>query len=457
MSPEPTISIRASPQSYFTALLLGTFLSAFLFYIELDFGGMAVFALSWILFPLFALGDRISFDGKRLARTGIVPRVWSWLNTSRRRLKITDIEQVETEAIRTMKRGSNVYYRYRTVIRGKGLSIAIASGASGGEDYRRVVQSILLRLSDNVLDNRSIELRDHLADPKETLMRAEFSRIPAADVLENSFRSVGARRMRLSQADAMAAPPEGEKAADLRSLANELRLSGYLLQALEAFRRALILKPADARLLFEFARCLHSFAGTTRDSKLERRALAALRLSERRAADDGELLVRLGEWYFQIGEWRRAGNVFQNALDRIGENFRTARGLAEIALRDGKIAHVIHNFSTANRVAETPALRRWSKNETEYFSHLNSDEEYMEMEIGRVNLLETVEKSTKTALRIAFFGFSAIIAGIILSDDLIANIGWAISTVSLLIWTGLIMSARLLSGRIPYELLDSDN
>ncbi|MEO6655258.1 MAG: tetratricopeptide repeat protein [Pyrinomonadaceae bacterium] len=447
-------SIRVSPHSYFTALLIGTFFAAFLFYLEMDLPGVVLFSLSWILIPFLALNDHISFDGKRLIRTGLLPRIWSWFNTSRRRLKITDIEQVETQSVRAIKRGGNISYRYRTIIRGKGLSVSIASG---GEDFRRIIHSILPRLSDNVLDSRSIELRDHLADPKETLMRAEFSRIPPADVLESSFKSVGKRGKRSPAIVRATEPIEEEKADDLQSLANELRISGYLYQALEAFRRALILRPADARLLFEFARCLHSFAGTTRDPRLERRALAALRLSERHAANDGELLVRLGEWYFQIGEWGRAGNVFQNALDRIGENFRTARGLAEIALREGKIAHVIHHFSTANRLAETPSLRRWSRSEAEYFSNLNSDEEYMELEIGRVKMLETIESLKKTALRIAFFVFPLIVVGVLFDDILMANIGWAVSAVGLLTWTGMIVSTHLLGQRIPYDLVESDD
>lgn len=453
VSPESVVSIRVSPQGYLTALLLGTFFSALLFYLELDTPGVILFASSWILIPFLALADRIKFDGKRLVRTGILPRFWAWLNSLRRSLKLTDIEQVETQAIRTIKRGGHVLYRYRTTIRGKGLSVVLASGTSGvSETYRHFVKNLLPKLSDNVLDNRSIELRDHLADPKEILMRAEFSRIPPADVLENLVDS-----KTRAQAGWTFDLFEDEKAGDLTNLGNELRLSGYLAQSLEAFRRALVLRPRDARLIFDFARCLHSFAGSKRDQKMERRALAALRLSERRAEGDGELLVRLGEWYFQIGEWRRAGDVFQKAVERLGESFRAARGLAEIALRDGKIAHVIHQFSAANRIAETPALRRWSKAERDYFSHLNSDDEYMETEIARVNLLETVENSKKTALRIAFFGFPAIIVGLMLEDDLIANIGWAVSTVSLLIWTGLIMSARLLSQRIPYELMESDD
>ena len=89
-------------------------------------------------------------------------------------------------------------------------------------------------------------------------------------------------------------------------------------------------------------------------------------------------------------------------------------------------------------------------------SHLNADDEYMELEIGRVNLLATFENSKKTALRIASLAFPAVIVGLILEDDLIANIGWAVTTVSLLIWTGMIVSSRLISQRLPYELLESD-
>jgi tetratricopeptide (TPR) repeat protein len=446
------VSIRVSPHSYFTALLLGTFFSALFFYLELDLAGMLLFGIAWIVVPFLALNDRISFDGRRLERTGLVPRIWSRINGSRRRLRLSDIEQVETHAVRAVKRGGNIMYRYRTVLHGKGLSVTIASG---GEDHRRMIKGIMPRLSENLLDNRSIELRDHLADPKETLMRAEFARIPSADVLAGSLRSEMQKRH--VRRYSFVHEGEEERADDLRSLANELRLGGFLLQALEAFRRALLLKPHDPRLLFEFARCLYSFAGTERDPRLERRAYAALRLAERRAAEDADLLIRLGEWYSQLGDWRRATTVFQRALDRAGESFRTALGFAELALREGKIAHVIHHFSTAGRIAETTSLRRWSRAEAAYFSHLNSDDEYMELEISRVNMLETVERSKRTSLHIAFVGFPAILYGILLDDPLIANIGWAVSAIALLIWTGLIFSTNLLSDRIPHEMVEPED
>ncbi len=446
------VSIRVSPHGYLTALLLSTFFSGLLFYLEMDPAGFAVFGLSWIVIPFLALSDKIVFDGKRLERSGLVPRLWAWFNSSRRRLKIADIEQVETQAVRAAKRGGHVYYRYRTSFRGKGLSVAVASG---GEDYRSMTKAILPLLPDNVLDIRSMELRDHLNEPKEVLTKAEFARIPSAEVLEGTLPRVAKRGQYVPNASH--GDEDDTRAEDLQSLANELRLSGYLLQALEAFRRALVLKPRDARLLFEFARCLHSFAGVSRDRKLERKALAALRLSERRAYGDSDLLNQLGETYFQIGDWRRAGNIFQRVLDRFGENFAAARGMAELALREGKIAHVIHHFASANRIATTPALRRWTRNETDYFARLNDDEEYMEMEISRVNLLDTVETSKRTALRVVILSFPLIAIGMMFDDDLIANIGWTVSTVSLLIWCGLGVTAGMLSRRIPYELVHNDH
>ena len=447
-------SIRVSPNSYFNAIFLATFFSGFLFYLEKDIYAIILFAISWIAFPIFAWTDRIVFDGKKLRRTGLIPRLWGWLNRERKSLKISDIEQVETQALRALKRGGNVFYRYRTVLHGRDTHFGFASG---GEDYRQMVQKLFPLLPENALDARSIELRDFIAEPKETLVKAEFAKIPSAEVLENSLKELKkSNKIQTENENEEIGADKLEKAFYLRRLANELKLSGYLIQALEAFRRALVLNPRDAWLLFDFARCLHSFAGTERDPKLQKKAFAAMRLAEKRGGEDTTFLGRLGESYFQYGEWDRAFKVFQKALDKAEGSFRSVRGLAEIALREGKIAHVIHHFGSAYHLAETPALRRWTKSEREYFSKLNDDDEYMEMEISRVNMLESLENSKKTTLRIALIGFPLIILGLVFEDQLTANIGWAVSSVSLLIWAGLIMSRNLLSGRLPLEISEEE-
>ena len=71
-------------------------------------------------------------------------------------------------------------------------------------------------------------------------------------------------------------------------------------------------------------------------------------------------------------------------------------------------------------------------------------------------MLETVERSKRTALRIAFFAFPFVAIGVIFDDSLVADVGWGVSTVCLLNWTGLILSSRMLSRRIPYDLLGDD-
>jgi tetratricopeptide (TPR) repeat protein len=444
-------SIRVSPNGYFAALLLSAFFSAFLIYLEIDWAGLLLFVAGWTFFPILLWTDRIVFDGKRITRTGLLPRIWARLNNFRYRLKLTDVEQVETQSLRALKRGGNVFYRYRTSLQGKNLKFAFASG---GEDYRQMIHQIFPLLPENALDNRSIELRDYLHDPKEILMKAEFAKIPSAEVLESSLNNVKHRSAKLKSKEI--GIEELEKADYLHQLANELRLSGYLLQSLEAFRRALVLNPKDAWLIFDFARCLHSFAGSEHNKNLERKAFAALRIAEKRGREDGAFLARLGECYFQYGKRRRARQAFQKAVEAAGESFRSVRGLAEIALREGKIAHVIHNFSTANRLAETSALRRWTQSEGEYFSRLNADEDYMELEISRVNLLENLDGLKKTALRAALFGFPAILFGLLTEDNLIANIGWAISSAAILVWAGLFASQNLLSTRVPMDLDEED-
>lgn len=181
--PPNLVNIRVSLNSYFVAFFLTSFVTGFLVYLENDFAALILFGLSWLIIPLLAWKDRIVCDGKSVFRTGFVPTLWSILSGKPRRIKISQIEQIETQALRALKRGGNVFYRYRTSVQGKGLRLVFASG---GEDYRQMVNKLFSAVPNDVLDNRSLELRDYLKEPKEILMKAEFARIPSMDVLENS-------------------------------------------------------------------------------------------------------------------------------------------------------------------------------------------------------------------------------------------------------------------------------
>ncbi len=445
-------SVRVSPGSYLSVMFVAAFFSSLSLYLEYNYAGFFLLFLSLLIVPILAFSDRIIFDGRVLRRSGIVPSLWTRAKGIRRRLKIRDVEQVDSQSLRGIRRGGKVTYRYRTTFRGKGIQYSVVSG---GAAYRRFIRSILPELDLDVLDARSIELREHLIEPSAVLERAKASAIPPPEVLENSMKAVRGRKR---TDDAVSESPAGNldpaKATALRSLANELRVSGALLQALEAFRRAVLYSPRDGWLLFEFGRCMQAFAGTESDDRLHRRGAALMRLAEQRAGTDPELLTRLGETYVQVGDWKRASSVFRRAADSFSDNFRAVRGLAEIALREGKIAHVIHNFAAANRNTGNTALQRWTKGEMQYFSRLHEDDEYMELEISRVNLLDSLVRARGFALTVAMVGMPLILAGLLLELSQVTNIGWVAACVAIVSWSVLSVMQRMLADRIPFELLE---
>jgi tetratricopeptide (TPR) repeat protein len=442
--------VRALPGGYLAALLVASFLVGLLSYLDQVSIAAILGLVSSLVIPALWFTDRIAFDGRRISRTGIVPRLICRAFGVRDRLKLNDIEQVETAVFPGIKRGKNVVYTYRTSVTGKTARFVFSSGHSG---YLDVIRALLPRLSEDVLDIPSIDLRDYLVERSDLSKRTREMDIPSSDVLDGSFRDIDLS----GKSDGLTEAEATERSHVLRRLGNELRVSGRLLSALEAFRRAAVLRPRDARLLVEFASCIRSVAGFESDAKLERRALAMMRLAERHAGDDRDLLERIGEMYFYMGEWRRAAIVFRHVAERFGERFRTVRGLAELALREGKLAHVVHNFATAYRLADTSSLRRWTKAEAEYFEHLNNDDEYMDLEISRVNLVETLERTKRSALRIAIFGFLVIVTGLLFEEFTVANVGWAVSGLSLAVWITMILMIRLLSTRIPFELVEDDD
>jgi tetratricopeptide (TPR) repeat protein len=442
------VSVRSSPHSYIAAVFGFTYFAAFLLYLEYDVAASLALFASWILVPVFAFNDRIEFDGRSIKRSGFLPSAWSKFTASPGRLKLADIEFIESHAVRAIRRGGEVKYRYRTTFRGKGLAISVASG---GPDFREFIKAVLTKTDVGVMDNRSIDLREFLIDPHELEMKAEFARVPSSEALDTTLKNeIAGRRSHLDTVVLL----NEEKAEDLLQLGNELRVAGALSRAFESIRRALVLRPSWGQAIFDLARCLYSIAGATNDVRYEKRSFAALRLAERRSGDDHELLARIGEFYAQTGHFDRAEKLFSRLTDGVTENFRAVRGLAEIALRDGKLARVVHYFSAAERSAGRRSLKTWAGNEASYFSRLNNDEEYMETEVTRVNSLESVERAGKTTVRVATFAIPLIAVGLVFEEPLVTNVGWAFATVSMVVWIICNLLSRMLSRRIPYELMN---
>ena len=445
------VSVRSHAPSYFAASLSLSFFSALAFYLEFSLVGIMLFLTAWLVIPVSAFTDRIVFDGRRLIRTGPVPRIWSRILGLRAAIRLRSIEQIDTATSGSLQRGGRVRFFYRTTIFGGETKLVFAGS---GRKYRQMVQAVLARVDPSILDLRSFELMMYACDPSDAVRVADRLGIPASDVLEASLQRHDRRNF--AEPVDVSATSKAD-AQTLRNIANRLRMSGVLVRAVEAYRRALRFEPRDPKLLFEFSRCLQTIGSVRRNRKLEHRAAGALRLADRAAQGDPELLERIAETYRQFGYNRRAAEAYHSVIDRIGDAFRSLIGLAELALDEGKLAHVAHNFNAANRVATTSALRRWTKAEADYFCHLNEDDEYMELEVSRLNLLERLNRWRVATFRIAIYSLPLIAFGYFFDEALLADAGWLVASVGLVVWSGINISLRIFSPRIPYELVGEED
>jgi tetratricopeptide (TPR) repeat protein len=246
-----------------------------------------------------------------------------------------------------------------------------------------------------------------------------------------------------------------KKVIQLRHIANELRISGNLSQAIEAFRRALLWQPDNGALLHDFARGLHSYAIAARSSTWTHRAMAALRLASKRSASDSTLLTRIGESYLQFGSFDRASKNFQQALEIDAGNFRAECGLAEIALQNGKLAHVVHHYQAAIRIAPDAAAKKRAQTEADYFVLLSSNEDYLEAEVSRLSWLQSAARGKRVCFRLTFVGFILLSISFFGENEL-AALGWAISLVALLIWAILSTVAKFLSERFLLDEVEDE-
>jgi tetratricopeptide (TPR) repeat protein len=445
----PLITVRSSPGGYFATMLTLSFVALLALRAEYDEAAIVALVSAWILLPLMAFTDRIRLEGRILSRTGLVAFFHKIFKGRAIRVGIDDIEQVETYAVRTLRRGGSVRYRYRSEVRGRGLSFVFASGGN----YRHMVRCLFTLVHDEKLDARSRELRDYLEEPKRLRETIKLLGIAPASVLDGAlpdFRLLrkGTTLMSSSVIGELSAS-ERERGQLLRRVANQLRAAGRLREAGEAFRRALLVAPRDGWVLYELARFLRSQASALADARLLSRSRAALRLAARHAREDAGLLARIGESFFEFGDPVRATQLFRQALEVQPRSFLAEAGLAELSLRSGKLAHVIHHYQAAARIAPDESSARFARREADYYALLNDDDEYLTAELRRINWLQTVQTVRRLSARImlasillAFIG--AFIDGI--GTDLSA-VGWSLAASSLAAWVGVHLLGKLLSTR----------
>ena len=439
-------SVRVSPGPYLALASVITFVAALLLRAHYDAAAIGVIAVAWLIVPLLALSDRIVFDGVSLRRQGPLASLLQLLFGYRKQLAVDDFETVETQAVRTLRRGGRVRYRYRTQITGKAKEFVIVSG---GRDYRKLVRELFPLIHESKLDNRSRDLRDYLNDPSFLNRKTQLSQLAPSDLLDvtkSDFKLGNKLKRRADLSETPATAEELERARLLRRLGNELRVSGRLREAGEAFRRALNVRPHGAWLIYDFARLLRSQASAQSDARLLSRARAALRLASIRANNDVVLLPLIGESFLECGDARHARRALEKVVEIDSGNFKARVGLADIALREGKLAHVIHHYQEAARVSSEQALARYARSESDYYMQLNNDDDYLAAELRRINWLQSVTRIRRLALRVTNASvLLALIGGFV--DPVAGSLGWSLASSALIVWALTLLGTRMLFTR----------
>ena len=456
--PKKLAGIRISPGGYFAVAALLTFTALLCLRTHRDLTALILIAGTWTIIPLLVVTNRLSFDGQNISRTGLAALLIKLVRGRAQNIAIDDVERVEVATLRTLRRGGKVRYRYRVEIAGKGSAFVLASG---GKEFRRMVRVLLPRIGDHKLDARAGELRDHLADARSVRTEAARLGIASTSVLEETsdakrvdkYRAVVSANQTSPGAD-QTTPGDTERAILLRKSANDLRIAGCLQQSGEAFRRAFVISPRSPWLIYEYARLLKSQASAFSDARLLGRACAALRLAAVRGPNDASLLARIGESFLEYGDPLRAAKLFRRTLDIDENSYRAQLGLAEVALTDGKLAHVIHHYNDAARIAPDKATASLARREADYYSRLNSDEDYLAAELRRMNWLEGANRVQHLTARVSFAAMLIALVGSSV-DQMVAGLGWALASSSIIAWSGALITRKLLATRGRPETSDA--
>jgi tetratricopeptide (TPR) repeat protein len=446
-------SIRVSPGGYLALASVLTFISGLLLRADRDLWSLIALACAWLVVPILAFADRIAFDGDLLYRRGPVPFLLRLISGRSQQLRISELEKVDTTALRTLRRAGRVRYRYRTHLSGKGTDFTFASG---GRSYRRMVRQLFPVVADEKIDLRTRELRDYLCEPKLLQEQVKALQLAPAEVLDEAasdFKFGRPKQQDENTTNAVTSETDVERALQLRDVGNKLRVAGRLREAGEAFRRALNVIPRNGWLIYDFARLLRAQASALGDARLLGRARAALRLSAIRAESDHRLLSLIAESLIECGEPKRAYGLFQKAIDIEPSNYRARIGLADLALRDGKLAHVIHQYRNAAQSASEKALILYSRREADYYARLNDDDDYLSAELRRINWLQNSTRIRRLAARVTNASILVALAGPYL-DSSIAGIGWWVASSSIVAWVSALFAIRILSERRKYTPAD---
>jgi len=375
--------------------------------------GLMLYALVCLLLTalivLMAVLDRIEFDGQTIIHRGPVAFLLSRVFRVRQQIAVPQIEAITTSVMSLGVSGGNARMHYRTRVMGAGLEIMLRSHRA---NYIPFIKSLFKAAGPSKLDPLSYDLFEYFESldslKSAPVLRSEISVMPVSI---------------------------------LRRVANSLRLAGRLAQASSYFRIAYEKEPRNPELLYEMSRFFRSSANSS-DPKLMQRSDACLRLASRLAEREPGLLERIGEAFCERLDYKRASECFQRALATEPSRFRSNIGLAEIALRAGKFAHVAQCYRAASANPDE-TLARLAEREARYYERLVIDDDFLEMEARRARAYKSIRGAQRLSMA-AFF--AAWLMAILIGRFYFAleQFSWALMASTGFVWCISSLTLRLL-------------
>ncbi|MBL8148483.1 MAG: tetratricopeptide repeat protein [Blastocatellia bacterium] len=423
-------NIKASTLGHiYRLLLLVSFTALISVLVSQDYIFLIFGATLFLLLLVASRFEKITFNGQVLKRSGLFAFCESLLTRQKQALQIEQIEMVTTEAIRSRLGRKKFKYVYKVTATGEGTHIPIMVSSGKPSTSSELVKNLFSLLDENKLDPRSGELRDYLhqLDQKER----------QDEVIEFVINT----ELNESSAEIYKKLPSKL----LREIANRLKLEGFMHQAFHCFSFAYKREPGNAQLLYEMARFFRSL-GSISHPRLLSRSGACLRLAAFLAKDEPRLLERIGETHFEQFEYKKAANCFSKALSIDPTLYRANIGLAEIALRDGKLAHVAHFYQAAATVSSDKAQKNLALREADYYNRLCSDEDYFEAEISRITKLQNFQwVKNSSSLLLVVFWLLATLSGWFSQE--LKSLAWSAVLSTSVVWIGSIFLSSRYSHR----------
>ena len=108
--------------------------------------------------------------------------------------------------------------------------------------------------------------------------------------------------------------------------------------------------------------------------------------------------------------------------------------------------HVIHQYREAARSSTEKSLSAYARREADYYAQLNDDDDFLSVELRRINWLQNSLRIRRLAARVTNASILVALISPYVESSL-AGICWSVASSSLVAWISSLFATKLLTHR----------